>query len=192
MEDYSSSTTCPEGFFYKRAFTVPGGCINNSKKSLKSTRTVDPRCPSGMHWRKEHHVKGKCIRHNKTRTKRPKNTEEELPTCDPFVVDMYWKDHLKLILSTAQEPENLGMQEINKIRRRFIETLQQKMRPHHCVYRPSDQENVMLYNFIVGAGEKHSTITIHCPHCNRLIQVTPQEPNTLVRCPYCFGNIRLE
>lgn len=307
---------CPEGYKYRREFAVPGGCINNAKRS----QIVDPRCPTGMHWRKEHLVKERCVRKSKIRLKKL-NQALALPlqpTCDTSLIEKYWTDHLKLILaSVPQIGQNPIQPEIvNKIRRRFIKSLQKKLQPHKCEFRPTEEENLKLYNFIINTSQNvknnsgtymdtdvnvssvvtspaleqttgvvsnatldmdelyhlyflfemfnklpnatltgrgrelferynylfnqlalfrrkqkqplltelqlrqyiknygesqldpvsrqeleekyigpfwtQDVVTIHCPHCNHLVQVTHYTPNTIIHCPFCQGTIRLE
>lgn len=297
---------CPEGYHYRREFTVPGGCVSNYKRS----QLVDPRCPTGMHWRKERVVKGKCVRNSKARLKKQNQsmTFSTLERCGDSIVQPIWEDHLKLILATVQQIKELPVEPaiVNKVQRQFLKSVQKKLKAHNCEFRPTEEENLKLYNFIVNAAQNIATeesgvsitpvlqlsspshentafdmnelyhlyflfnlfeklpnakltgrgrelferynylfnqlalfrkeqnqphltepqlkqyiknygesqlepvskpmleamyvgpfwtqdnITVHCPHCNHLVQVTHYVPNTVIRCPFCQGNIRLE
>lgn len=296
--------SCPEGYNYRREFTVPGACVSNYKRS----QLIDPRCPTGMHWRKEHVVKAKCVRKSKTRLKKQNQsvTTSTLASCDASIVQPIWEDHLKLILATVQQVKQLPIEPVtvNKIQRQFLKSVQKKLKAHNCEFRPTEEENLKLYNIIVNAAQnlagdqvteesvvsvapvlsqltsiensvldmdelyhlyflfdlfeklpnakltgrgrellerynhlfnqlavlqreqKQATliqyiknygesqlepvsrqmleakymgpfwtqdnVTVHCPHCNHLVQVTHYVPNTVIRCPFCQGNIRLE
>ena len=142
-------TNCPEGYHYRREHRVNAGCVTNKKQST----LVDPRCPEGMHWRNGHIFKGKCVKKSKARLKVQQgqtSAPSALPACGPEVVQKYWANHLKLILATVQHlnKNTLSNKTANKIQRRFVKTLQKKLNSHHCQYRPTEEEQVELYNMI--------------------------------------------
>lgn len=138
---------CPQGYHHRKEYHVDAGCINNKRNS----RLIDPRCPEGMHWREAHFVKGKCVRKSKARLRKQNQDSllspvEKLPSCTPDIVQRYWTNHLKLI--EALEKKSLSNKEVNKIYRRFVKTLQKKLDAHHCLYSPTEEERLELYDTI--------------------------------------------
>lgn len=149
--------TCPAGYRYRKPYFVAGSCVRSGENDMS-----DKRCPSGMHWRNTFEVKAGCVRlPTQKRLKKNKEAlqqaEVQLPTCSEDLVSPLFTDHIKLILSNLEEhftvpvsTEKLERQShvFTKIKRRFIKSIQDKLKDKRCEFRPSKLQIVQIENII--------------------------------------------
>lgn len=152
---------CPAGYRYRKEYYVPGGCVANSK----NTMMVDARCPAGMHWRKTFKVKTGCSKTNKKRLQKNRDYAKsaELPTCEAGVVTPVFSDYMRLIASDLKEYFELTKTNairdpkvISKMKRRFMKSVQKKLKRHNCEFRPTSLEVAQMNNMISNVLDEYN------------------------------------